>query len=301
MRRNKVRALCITGCALLLSSMILLSGTGFAALDRDDLTKAVGDKWEFRNTEEDGMITLFTIEITGEDKIEIDGGTYDVYIAHGEGEIEDVGEIDPDLSLVEGSDILELTVYYSKDDTAQKTITDFTFELEDETDGTVFGYSTQSISTEKLISGAHPDFVDVGDTWSLTVEETVNQTTTISGGIFGDGEPSYYNDTTTTTINFECLSEKSVTVTAGTFDTYEIEKTVVGEQGNYSLEYISPEVKREVKSVDYDNADQILSIMELISYKIADKDDGNGTPGFEFALLVAVIIGITLLKRRNKK
>ena len=302
MRRNRERSLFVPCCVLLLSTIVLLSGTGLAVLDRDDLKKAVGDKWEFRNTEEDGMIMLFTMEVTGEDKIEIDEETYDVHIARAAGGIEDVGEIDTDLSLVEGSDMMELTVYYSKDDTAQKTIMDFAFELRDETDGTVVEYALQSISTEKLTSGAYPDLIDVGTTWSLTVEETVNQTTTISGGFFGEGEPVHDEWTTTKTINFECLSIKSVTVSAGTFETYEIKKTVVGEQGNYSMEYISPEVKREVKSVDYDNDDQILSIMELISYNVADKDEGNGdTPGFEFVLLVAAIISITLLGRRHKK
>jgi hypothetical protein len=301
MRRNKGRIVFVTACALLFSLIMLLSGTGFAALDRDELTKAVGDEWEFRNTEKDGMISLFTIEVTGEDKIEIDEDTYDVYIARGDGEIEDVGEIDPDLSLVEGSDLLEITVYYSKDETAQQSIMDFTFELEDETSGTIYEYSLQSISTEKLTSGAYPDIIDVGTTWSLTVKETINQTTTISGGIFGDGEHAYYNDTTTSTINFECLNEKSVTVTAGTFNTYEIQRTVVGEEGNYSLEYISPEVKREVKSVDYDNDDQILSIMELISYAVVEKDDENGgIAGFELIVIIGAVAMILILRNIRK-
>ena len=40
---------------------------------------------------------------------------------------------------------------------------------------------------------------------------------------------------------------KTVTVTAGTFETYEVRQTTLGEQGNYSLSYLSSETKRDVK------------------------------------------------------
>ena len=298
MRRSKGIPLFWIISVVLFISITLLSDSTIAALNRDELTKEIGDKWQFRNTQEDGTIMLFTLEVTGEDKIDIEGQQYDVLIARGDGEIEDMGEIDPDLELVEGSVVFEIIFYYSKDETAQKSIFDIGFDLKDITDETVYDYEMQSISTETLISGGHPDIINVGDTWSLTVKEIENETMTITGGIF-QGNPYFDEITTTSTINYECLSKKSVTVTAGTFETYEIKKTAVGDL-NYSLEYVSPKVKREVKSIDYDENDQIISIMELISYEVTKKGGENGTPGFELVIILGSLIFALILIRKNR-
>jgi hypothetical protein len=90
-----------------------------------------------------------------------------------------------------------------------------------------------------------------------------------------------------------------VTVSAGTFDTYEIKETTLGEQGNYTLSYLSDEVKREVKSVDYNANDQILSIMELLSYDVIKVENGE-TPGFGFLLAVSAFMAMLILMKKHR-
>jgi hypothetical protein len=175
------------------------------------------------------------------------------------------------------------------------------FQVE-HTTGAIYNFSLESENTKRVISGAHPDVIEVGASWSLTAEEKETDTSTLSGGIFGEGEPSTDYTNKTVTINYECIDRNSVTVTAGTFDAYEIRETEVGESGNYSIKYISSETKGEVKSIDYDKDGTILSISELVSYDVTAVTNGNGdTPGFELVILFGAVAIIGLLKRWKKR
>ena len=276
--------------ALNIALVMSLIGEAMAVVNYEDLEFSVGDSWEFRNTDESGMNMAFSVEVTGEDKVQIDGIEYEVFIARGSGSIEEVGDIGS-YELVLGSSNLEVTYYDAKNynEGARKTIFEMSFQLQDTSDGTVYTFASYSENTETIISGSRPYEISPGVTWSLTIKEVEAETTLFSGGYIGDGEPETIWTNRTKTINYECIGMKSVTVTAGTFETYEIKKTTLGEQGNYTLLYLSSTVKRDVKSVDYNTQGEILSILELLSYDIKTIKNED-TPGFE---TVSILLGLT--------
>lgn len=284
------------------SALFVMAGIGeaMATLHQEDMQYGVGDSWEFRRTDESGMVMVFSVEVTGEDKIQIEGDEYEVFVARGSGYIEEIGNLG-DFSLVDGSSSVEVTFYNAKDyaEGARKTVFEMSFQLQDTNGGTVYQYQGHSETTDKIMSGARPEVVSEGTTWSLTIHENETETTIFSGGNFGEGEPETTNDENTYTTNYECLGTKSVTVSAGTFETYEIKETTLGEQGNYTLSYLSENVKREVKSVDYNANDQILSIMELLSYDVA-KVESEATPGFGFLLAVSALMALLVLMNKQR-
>jgi hypothetical protein len=288
--------------SFVLTAIVISSGTAAAGLNTDDMEWMTDDSWQYRITDEEGLVRLLSYRITGEDIIEIDGTNYDVHVVAVTGNVEDVGEgFLPNTNFIEGTDIITATFYRSKDDDiTQKVVGTISFQVED-TAGTIYNFSLESENTKRVISGARPDVIEIGSSWSLTVEEKETDTSTLSGGIFGEGEPSteYTNNTGTT--NYECIGKNSVTVTAGTFDAYEIRETEVSESGNYSIKYISSETKSEVKSIDYDKDGTILSISELISYDVTAVADENGdAPGFE-PILMIIAIGIIILINHRRK
>jgi len=276
--------------ALSIALFMSLIGEATAVVNHEDLEFLIGDSWEFRNTDESGMNMAFSVEVTGEDKVQIDGIEYEVFIARGSGSIEEAGDIGS-YELVPGSSNLEVTYYDAKDydEGARKTIFEMSFQLQDTSDGTVYTFASYSENTETIISGSRPYEISPGVTWSLTIKEVETETTLFSGGYIGDGEPETTWANRTKTINYECIGMKSVTVTAGTFETYEIKKTTLGEQGNYTLLYLSSTVKRDVKSVDYNTQGEMLSILELLSYDVKTIKNED-TPGFE---TVSILLGLT--------
>jgi hypothetical protein len=287
--------------SFVLSAMIMLPGTTTAELNTDDMEWMIGDSWEYRITGEEGLVRLVSYDIIGENTVEIDGINYDVHVVDITGSVEDIGEgFIPSTTFVEGTDIITATLYRSKnDEITQKLVGTISFQVE-HTVGTIYNISLESDNTKKVISGGHPDVIEVGASWSVTIEEKETDTSTLSGGIYGEGEPSTEYTNKTGTTNYECIDKKSVTVTAGTFEAYEIRETEVGESGNYSIKYISSETKGEVKSIDYDKDGTILSISELVSYDVTAVTNGNGdTPGFELAILICAVAVMGLLKRRG--
>jgi hypothetical protein len=164
---------------------------------------------------------------------------------------------------------------------------------------------TQTVITiTSVISGDAPETIDVGTNWVETILSETTTTTTISGSVYDAIIPGYTNTTTTNssttnTYNYECTSQKSITTAAGTFDTYEIRRNIVGEEG-YLLQYLAADVKGEVKEVQYDNDGTIVSLIELISYDVASNSSTpTKTPGFELVIVVCSIAMIFLWKRKR--
>lgn len=296
---------------LILSQLPIIS----AEYKTEDMEWSLGDKWEYRYTNV-GDVTIvikMTAEIMSDSVAEIDSVNYEVYVGEIIGEMEAIDGLPSsesyNFSFVEGSDIVEGKIYADKESGTQKTILNMTFQAKEERTDTELTYVINTVSIGRVISGEEPNVIDVGSSWVCTMKSEETTTTTVSGSYFDEYiEPGYTNTTTETESdtqikNYECAGKKTVTTTAGTFETYEMEERQVGEQA-YTLLYISPTVKRTVKEVKYDSEGSIISLIELISYDVtpvSSTASSDKTPGFEFIFPIVAIAVVLLLKQHRKR
>jgi len=293
---------------LVLSSLTIISGNVSAEIKKEDMTWSIGDKWEYRyTTVNPNQTTIFkmTAETTGESTVEIDGINYDVFVAELTGELETVDITSPFIaSLVQGSTINGTSYVVRENDETTKTVQNLEYQLINET-GKFLNFTQTIVSITRAISGGKPDVIDVETNWVSTIKTITTTTTTFSGSYFDYYQPGYTNTTTTTdtkteTFNCTCTGKENITTTAGTFETYEIRRTEVGEQG-YLLQYLSSAVKGEVKDITYDHeGGTVISLLELISYDVATASSPTPkTPGFELAIVLCSIAIILLWKRKR--
>lgn len=289
---------------LVFSSLSLFSGNASATIKKEDMVWLIGDKWEVRYTTVSANMTMIftmTMEVKSESNVEIDGISYDAYVADVTGQFESVNMPGLNFSLASGSMITGKTYVAKDNDKTMKTAWDMIWGLEEEKTGKFFNFTQTVVTTNRAISGGSPDVIDVGTNWISTIKTVTITTTTISGSAF---QPGYTNTTatstnTTNTYNYECTAQKSITTTAGTFQTYEITRNTVGAQG-YMLQYGTSEVKMDVKDVQYDNNGNIISLVELISYEVTPNSSiTKKTPGFESAIIICSIAMILLWKRKR--
>jgi hypothetical protein len=293
---------------LVLSSLTIISGNVSAEIKKEDMTWSIGDKWEYRYTMTSANTTTIlkmTVEVTGESAVEIDGINYDVFVAEITGKIEAINSPKTEnynFSLVEGSTV-DGTLYVAKEnDETTKTVQNIKYQLSEGITDTLLNQTSTVVTFSVLTSGGKPDVIDAGTTWSSTIRSETTTTMTFSGSYFDTYMPGYTNPTTTTdnkteTSNFECTGKKNITTTAGTFETYEVE---VSQEQGYTLQYISPIAKEDVKDIAYDNYGNIVSLMELISYDIPSSSSTTPkTPGFELAIVLCSIAIILLWKRKR--
>lgn len=292
---------------LMLSSLTIISGNVSAEIKKEDMTWSIGDKWEFRYTILSGgatMVFKMVIETTGESVVEIDGVNYEVFVAELDGEMEAITAVN--LSLVDDSSTITGTLYAAKDSDTTKTVEDMTYQLKEKTTGTIVNQKINIVTISRVISGEKPDVIDIGTNWVYTVKTETTTITTVSGSFYDNyyAEPGYTNTTTATesnteTMNYECTGKKNITTTAGAFETYEVNGSQVGQQG-YTLRYISPIVKEDVKDITYDHEGTVISLLELISYDVAMASSPTPkTPGFELAIVLCSIAIILLWKRKR--
>jgi hypothetical protein len=304
MRREMIIGLVLM---LVLSSLTIISGNVSAEIKKEDMTWSIGDKWEFRYTILSGgttMVFKMAIETTSESVVEIDGVNYEVFVAELDGEMEAITAVN--LSLVDNSSTITGTLYAAKDSDTTKTVEDIMYQLREETTGTIVNQKINIVTISRVISGEKPDVIDIGTNWVYTVKTETTTITTVSGSFYDNyyAEPGYTNTTSATennteTINYECTGKKNINTTAGTFETYEIEGRQVGQQG-YTLRYISPIAKEDIKDITYDNDGNIVSLAELISYDVATASSPTPkTPGFELAIVLCSIAIILLWKRKR--
>jgi hypothetical protein len=146
--------------------------------------------------------------------------------------------------------------------------------------------------------------VDVGKTWSQTITEAQISYT--------DGEMTDYYEYETT---YECrVSEmETITVPAGTFETYKIVSE--DEWGDESYSWYSPKVKYFVKMSSGDPSDP--TDIELKSYDVASSKGGSTTESNEFGLstlfempyllfliiipVIVIVLAVALVARSKKK
>jgi len=304
--------------------LIFLIGSLFsnasAELRKEDIENySIGDKLEckFTNLKNSNITMVFTmsIEITGEDKTEMDGIEYDVQTAEISGEIIDLSEVLSTINIPGLSFIINYTnisgiIYYSKENPdTSKTVLNMEMGIKEETTDTELNFVYNTVTISRILSGEKPNVIDVGSNWAVTKKDEKIETQTMSGSYFDEYiEPGYTNTTTTTknetqTTNSVCTGKKTITVVAGTFDeAYEIKINDSNlEDGSYGLEYWSSEVKFPVKSVEYDRNGSVVSIKELISYDLTPvsstpPSSDDKTPGFELVFAMVAVALVLFLK-----
>lgn len=291
---------------LVLSSLNVISENVSAEIKKEDMLWSIGDKWEFRYTTLSGGVTMvfkMFIETTGESLVEIDGVNYEVFVAELDGEMEAITAVN--LSLVDDSSTITGKLYVAKDSDTTKTVEDMIYQLNEETTDTIINQTINVVTISRVISGEKPDVIDIGTNWVYTVKTETTTTTTVSGSFYDNYiEPGYTNTTTATqsnteTMNYECIGEKTITTAGGTFETYEVKVSQVGQQG-YTLRYISSIVKDDVKDITYDNDANIVSLVELVSHSVKqDSSPTSETPGFELVIVICGIAIILFWKRKR--
>lgn len=276
------------GVALLLSSMIMLSGNASAQLEEPVYHK--GDYWEYRFygiIPDDSSSAQGTarVEITDETTITVDEKSYEVWKV--------TSRINATNDAEEQQMHYYTTSYWRKSDSATiKEILDFEVISPD---------YTRSSHIETIYKPPyHPDLLyplNVGDEWERHKE----------------CEFIFETETTTSQVDFyyECTgTAEELKTDAGTFSCYVIKNQHhfmedgnmrdSKDEGNYVLEYRSNKVGYLVKSMGYEDFEQ-NSFMTLTSYKYQGKNEDGGIPAFEFAFLIIAIASMMLLKRRNER
>jgi hypothetical protein len=295
---------------LLLSSINIISGNVSAEIKKEDMTWSIGDKWEYRSTTIATTTTILkmTLEVTGEDVVEIDGVNYSVFVAELTGELETVEIALPNTTLAQGSTISGTSYVAKENDETTKTVQNLKYQLINETSGKFFNFTQTIVIITNATSGGKPDVIDVGTNWISTIKTITTMTTTYSGSFFDDymHMPGYTNTTTTTdtktgTFNYNCTGKNTTTTAAGTFETYEIEQSNKDGGQGYTLQYLSSTVKGDVKDITYDHeGGTVISLLELISYDVATASSPTPkTPGFELAIVLCSIAIILLWKRKR--
>jgi len=289
---------------LMLSSLNIISENVSAEIKKEDMAWSIGDKWEFRYTTLSGGMTMvfkMAIETTGESVVEIDGVNYEVFVTDLDGEMEAITAVN--LSLVDDSSTITGKLYVAKDSDTTKTVEDMIYQIKEETTDTIINQTINIVTISRVISGEKPDVIDIGTNWVYTVKTETTTTTTTS--FYDTSTESEYTNTTTATqsstetINYECIGEKTITTAGGTFETYEVKGSQVGQQG-YTLRYISPIAKEDVKDITYDNDANIVSLVEIISYDVKQASSPAAeTPGFELVVVLCSMVVILLWKRKR--
>ena len=292
-------------------------GSASAEQKKEDMNKSIGNQWEYRYTsisKNATMVFTMSMHITGETAVEIDGKNYDVFEAVLNGKIESYTLPETPgatLTLVEDSGLINGTAYFTNNtfDETAKFIQNMKFIIHYEEGNLDMNSEITQVITSTVTSGEVPDTIDVGTSWVLTIRKETTTTTTVNGSFYDTYvEKGYTNTTTSTesdieTTNYECLGRKTITTPAGTFETYEINRSHIklGEE-TYSLLYTSDAVKDIVKSIDYNSEGTIIGTTELTSYDLGSSIPSSSqdkTPGFELVLVGCAITLLLFMKRRK--
>lgn len=300
----------------IVSLLLLFSVFNFsfarAGLDFEDLDIAVKGQFQYRFEKYDEtahMIMTLTIVVENKTVItEINDEYFEVIPVDMNGEIELFQYFNlslVSLEFVEDSGTLNGVIYIPKEGNIGKNEFSMQFQLLEKTNDLTFDFTGNSVTVAETIYDDEPENIEVGSNWTEIVKSEGKETNIMKliGTSYTTTDTEWENKTEIK--EYECIGEETVTVPAGTFETYVIKETIVGEN-NYSLKYCDKETKIFVKQVEYNNTDiPTNSEMVLISYDFSlstssDNDKpNNGVPGFEILLMILAVITIMVWKRKT--
>lgn len=298
-------------CSILFLGIFNLSFAS-AGLNIEDLNIESSGKfiYKFEKYDED-VHMIMTITVETENKTiftQIKDRNIKVYQADMDGDINLLEYLDSNLYLeyTEESGTLSGVLYIPKEDNISKSELAMDFQLFFKTNNVNYDITGDIVSTKELLYDDEPEDTNLGDMWTKTVKSEKKETTTMTivGTTSSNTDVNWDNKTETK--NFEYISEEKVDVPAGSFNTYVIKQTTVGES-NYTLEYYDKETKILVKMVEYfgtnipTNSEMVLMSYDISSSKSEDKDESEDkSPGFEILLIFTSIIAILVWKKTKK-
>ncbi len=139
--------------------------------------------------------------------------------------------------------------------------------------------------------------VKSGEKWSTTTGERIHL---ISMKRVGTGKWQAYerNYTSTVTKDYEVLSEQSIDVKAGSFDTLKIKESKNGSE-NCTYEYVTS--KGMVVKLDMKSGNETIMTAELSSYRLSDSDSkSTSAPGPLASILALSLVMIAYAYRKNR-
>jgi hypothetical protein len=303
--RGKRLVTIIIVCILLCIQIIVIGNTMGATYHK-------GDFWEYDYEEyyEDmDMDGTMRMEVTGWDKVSVQGVTYDTTVVtfSSDGTIygSDSGVV------ITGTYTATGKYYYQEsNDELIKSITN----LDMDGTATYMGYTNDFSSTAYnessyyLLEDNQATNIKVGDLGNSKASVTYHST--MHHEMAGSTDDSSEDGTFQEDKDYNCLKKEKVTVPAGTFDTYLIRTTK--SDGSYFLDWYSKKAGQSVRGEAYDSEGDKIVSMELISYKFKGSETASeelfGMSYDSFSLLLLIIIIIILLilvvllfARRKKK
>jgi len=178
-------------------------------------------------------------------------------------------------------------------------------------------YSQESITTYDPPMDSYNFPMSIAETWTseciVTTEEIYDY----------DGEPDSWETSSESSMEYEALHVEDITVPAGTYETFIIwsmetsedymgggETPFFGSSSGYILSYYSPEIGFPVKSEYYYPNRELYMSMELVSYREAGSEPGNGPGSFGgdlpiyfllIPILIAIILATVMTVRRRRR
>jgi hypothetical protein len=144
--------------------------------------------------------------------------------------------------------------------------------------------------------------LDVDKEWTSTSSLTSTSTFVMTMGTETTSETN--TATSTESPDFKCESKASITVPAGTFESYRINSSEDLEE--YEIDYISEKSGLFVKSEVYDDDGQLGMIMQLKSYSYSPGKDALDIMDYWWFIIIIVIVvatlaGVAAVRSRRKK
>ncbi len=145
--------------------------------------------------------------------------------------------------------------------------------------------------------------LDVGKEWTSTSSAT---TTSAFAMTMGDqSQTESETDTESETSSFKCESTESISVSAGTFESYKTNQSE--DDDSYVHNYVSEESGMFVKSEVYDEDGELQVSMQLKSYSYGEGQDVLDLMDYLWLIIVIVIIVVVIAavagvrSRRSKR
>ncbi len=234
---------------------------------------SVGDKWKYE-TSIVGIMGNITTEVIEMSTINVNGTNYEVYI------VETILELTIEEMIITHT----INNYILRSDLSTVK-TELTETFED-------GSSLTAVTTYTPPRKDYDFPLAVGKEWTSNFAESTYVEDT-----------GYYNFTKL--INYTVVGQESVTVGAGTFDSYKIE--IDDGLGNVIYSWYSPEVNNVVNTTG--RPEEMGLPMKLTRYQYNDEDDGETNPSLVpyllllllIPIIVILFVGLFILRKGRKK
>jgi hypothetical protein len=233
--------------------------------------------WGEEELDDDMSFTMdgyIRVEITGEDKITVEGESYDCLIMS----IEGSGDITSDFGL-EGSWSMSGKMYGDKatEETVKETST-MTIKMEYEGEKVTVTTEETTIPISKTSTWKGEGDPNIGDEWTITTEVEVESFETIKTS---EGTETDHDEDDDIDIEFkEYLRDQTESTKLGSFECRVIKTYEAGDDPteDYSLDYYCKTDNIPVKSEQYSNGDLGFE-MEATAYDVGGKSKGTSTVG----------------------